>query len=62
MSDSPPAMQAGRYVAREIVHGARKPFRYIDKGTLATIGRRSAVGEVRGVRFRGFLSIPVSLH
>ena len=42
---SPPAMQAGRYVAREIVHGpSRRPFRYRDKGSLATIGRTSAVG------------------
>jgi NADH dehydrogenase len=53
---SPPAMQAGRYVARQIVHGpARRPFRYRDKGTLATIGRRSAVGQVWRFRFRGFL-------
>lgn len=52
---SPPAMQAGRYVAREIVDGrARKPFRYRDKGTLATIGRHAAVGQVWRLRFRGF--------
>jgi NADH dehydrogenase len=52
---SPPAMQAGRYVARHIVDGgARRPFRYRDKGTLATIGRRSAVGQVWRFRFRGF--------
>ncbi len=53
---SPPAMQAGRYVARQIVDGdARHPFRYRDKGTLATIGRHSAVGQVKGISFRGFL-------
>jgi len=53
---SPPAMQAGRYVARQIVRGdARRPFRYRDKGTLATIGRRAAVGQVWRFRFRGFL-------
>jgi NADH dehydrogenase len=52
---SPPAMQAGRYVAREIVDGQqRRPFRYRDKGTLATIGRRAAVGQVGRLRFRGF--------
>jgi NADH dehydrogenase len=52
---SPPAMQAGRYVARHIVDGgARRKFRYRDKGTLATIGRRSAVGQVGPLRFRGF--------
>ncbi|MDQ1454796.1 MAG: hypothetical protein QOH28_416, partial [Actinomycetota bacterium] len=52
---SPPAMQAGRYVARHIVKGdARRAFRYRDKGTLATIGRRAAVGEIGRLRFRGF--------
>ena len=53
---SPPAMQAGRYVARQILNGhARRPFHYRDKGTLATIGRRSAVGQVGPLRFRGFI-------
>lgn len=53
---SPPAMQAGRYVAREILHGpSPRPFRYRDKGTLATIGRLAAVGQVGPFRFRGFL-------
>jgi NADH:ubiquinone reductase (H+-translocating) len=53
---SPPAMQAGRYVARHIVDGgARRKFRYRDKGTLATIGRRSAVGQIGMLRFRGFI-------
>jgi len=53
---SPPAMQAGRYVARHVVDGdAKRPFRYRDKGTLATIGRRSAVGQVGPFAFHGFL-------
>jgi len=53
---SPVAMQAGRYVARRILDGdTKRPFRYRDKGTLATIGRTSAVGDVKGIRFRGFL-------
>jgi NADH dehydrogenase len=53
---SPPAMQAGRYVARHIVDPAwRRPFRYRDKGTLATIGRHAAVGEIGPLRFRGFI-------
>jgi NADH dehydrogenase len=53
---SPPAMQAGRYVAREIVEGpSARPFRYRDKGTLATIGRTSAVGQVGPVTFVGFV-------
>jgi NADH dehydrogenase len=56
---SPPAMQEGRYVARSIVAraggeaGEQAPFRYLDKGTMATIGRRSAVAEIHGLRLRG---------
>ncbi|MGH8979329.1 MAG: NAD(P)/FAD-dependent oxidoreductase [Acidimicrobiia bacterium] len=52
---SPPAMQQGRYVAREILGSGGRPFRYVEKGTLATIGRTSAVGEVGPFRFTGFL-------
>jgi NADH:ubiquinone reductase (H+-translocating) len=53
---SPPAMQAGRYVARHILDGdAGRPFRYRDKGTLATIGRHAAVGQIGRLRFRGFV-------
>jgi NADH:quinone reductase (non-electrogenic) len=56
---SPPAMQEGRYVARAIVdrittgRGPARPFRYLDKGTMATIGRRAAVADVRGFKLRG---------
>jgi NADH:quinone reductase (non-electrogenic) len=52
---SPPAMQAGRYVARSILGRTDKPFRYRDKGMLATIGRTAAVGEVGPFRFTGFI-------
>jgi len=54
---SPPAMQEGRYVARAIRAGGEPaaPFRYLDKGTMATIGRRAAVAQVGPVRLRGFL-------
>ena len=57
---APVAMQAGRYAARAIVRRTQgkstKPFRYVDKGTMATIGRRSAVAELPlGIRFRGTL-------
>jgi NADH dehydrogenase len=53
---SPPAMQQGRHVARCITDGPpRHGFRYRDKGTLATIGRTSAVGQIGRLRFRGFL-------
>ena len=59
---SPPAMQEGRYVARAIRCANGKgggepahPFRYTDKGTMATIGRRAAVAQVGPLRLRGFL-------
>jgi NADH dehydrogenase len=58
---SPPAMQGGRYVARVIAGAARgrpidraKPFHYVDKGTMATIGRNAAVAQIKGLRLRGF--------
>jgi NADH dehydrogenase len=57
---APVAMQAGRYVARSMLRRTQgkptKPFRYIDKGIMATIGRRSAVAELPfGIRFGGTL-------
>src|SRR5207247_4826621 len=58
---SPPAMQEGRYAAKAIRAGmagrqaSARPFRYVDKGTMATIGRHAAVADVHGVRVRGFI-------
>jgi NADH dehydrogenase len=53
-------MQEGRYAARLIRNrlGAREtpPFRYHDKGNLATIGRAAAVADVRGLRLSGFIA------
>jgi NADH:ubiquinone reductase (H+-translocating) len=55
---APVAMQQGRYVARVIADRlegrTREPFRYRDKGNLATIGRSKAVADVKGVRLAGF--------
>ena len=55
---APVAMQEGRYAARLIrdrVRGrATRPFRYRDKGNLATIGRSRAVADVKGVHLSGF--------
>jgi NADH dehydrogenase len=51
-----PAMQAGRYVARQIVRGEPgRRFHYIDKGTMATIGRRAAVAQVGPIQLTGFI-------
>jgi NADH dehydrogenase len=57
---SPPAMQAGRHAAREIVADVRgkrprKAFRYRDKGTMAVIGRNAAVAVLGPLRLTGFL-------
>jgi NADH dehydrogenase len=57
---APVAMQAGRYVARSVLRRTQgkpaKPFRYLDKGIMATIGRRSAVAELPfGIQFGGTL-------
>ena len=54
------AMQQGRYVARLIRDRPRgrapAPFRYLDKGNMATIGRRKAVAEIAGLRFSGLFA------
>jgi NADH dehydrogenase len=57
---APVAMQQGRYVARVI--GARlagrahEPFRYVDKGNLATIGRARAVAEIKRLKLSGSIA------
>jgi NADH dehydrogenase len=53
---APVAMQQGRHVARSIRSGKRSPFRYRDKGELATIGRARAVGTIGRVPVTGFLA------
>jgi NADH dehydrogenase len=56
---APVAIQQGRHVARVIaarLSAHPDPvFRYRDKGTMATIGRGSAVAEVGPIRINGFL-------
>ena len=58
---APVAMQQGRYAgrllrARLADRPLPGPFQYRDKGSLATIGRASAVAEVRGLQFSGFFA------
>jgi NADH dehydrogenase len=57
---SPVAMQEGRAAARGIVATLagrpRTPFHYVDKGTMAVIGRSEAVAEIAGLRFSGLLA------
>jgi NADH dehydrogenase len=54
------AIQGGRHTAdnirRRLADQPTRPFRYRDKGIMATIGRRSAVAELPGgIHFRGTL-------
>jgi NADH:ubiquinone reductase (H+-translocating) len=58
---SPAAMQMGRHAARLISEdirfggeAQRPPFRYVDKGTMATIGRSAAVAWVGKVHLSGY--------
>lgn len=57
---APVAMQQGRHFARNILRELdgkeRLPFRYIDKGQMATIGRSRAIAEVGRFRFGGFFA------
>lgn len=54
---APAAMQGGRHVAVQILrgtHAGTPPFRYRDKGSMATIGRNAAVAQFPGgIRLRG---------
>jgi NADH dehydrogenase len=55
---APVAMQEGRYVAKVVKARLRgreyEPFRYRDKGNVATIGRSRAVADVKGLKVSGF--------
>jgi len=57
---APVAMQQGRHVARlilgELKGKPRVPFKYLDKGQMATIGRRRAIVEFGRLKFGGFIA------
>ena len=58
---APVAMQAGRYVASLILQRIagkelHKPFHYLNKGNLATVGRSYALVDLGIVRMTGFLA------
>ena len=57
---APAAMQQGRHAARalraRLAGETPPPFRYRNKGSLATIGRARAVAHFPGLRFSGFLA------
>jgi NADH dehydrogenase len=55
---APVAIQQGQHVAKNIVHSVRgetrEEFHYWNKGTLATIGRGAAVGDLGRLHLSGF--------
>lgn len=57
---SPAAMQMGTLTAKNILGGLKgephQAFRYVDKGTMATIGRSKAIADVQGLHFTGFIA------
>jgi NADH dehydrogenase len=57
---APAAIQAGRAAARNIAALVRgdqtRPFVYRDKGSLATIGRAKAVGQIGRMEFSGWFA------
>lgn len=57
---APVALQQGKYlgdlIKNELNGKPRTDFNYIDKGTMATIGRAKAVADIRGFKFSGFFA------
>lgn len=57
---APGAMQGGRHAARNILRRisgtATQPFRYVHKGSMATIGRAAAVVDLEPFHFAGFFA------
>ena len=59
-SVAPTAIQQGRYVGKILKKRTRKdkrlPFRYFDKGSIATIGKNKAVGFFRFIHLKGIIA------
>lgn len=57
---APVAIQQGNYVAKiiskQIPKEKRKPFKYFDKGSMATIGKGKAVATIGKLAFSGFFA------
>ena len=57
---APVAQQQGRYVARLIAKklpkGKRDPFKYFDKGIMATIGKSKAIAQIGKIKLTGFIA------
>ena len=57
---APVAMQGGKYAARAILAREKQqkiePFRYFDKGSMAVIGRNTAVAMTGPLKMKGFIA------
>ncbi len=57
---APVAMQEGHHAAwnigRDLKSKPREPFHYVDKGTMATIGRAAAIAEIGKLHVSGFIA------
>ena len=57
---APVAIQQGKFIAKQIERITKqkplKAFSYLDKGSMATIGRNKAVVEVRGLKLTGTIA------
>jgi len=57
---SPAAMQMGKATAKNIIRDLegkeRVNFTYVNKGTMATIGRSKAIADIGGMQFKGFIA------
>jgi NADH dehydrogenase len=47
---------AGENVAEQLAGRAPKPFRYVDRGVMATLGRSNAVAQIGPVTLSGFIA------
>jgi len=57
---APAAIQEGRWAAENVIRRVAgeqtRPFKYRDRGNMATIGRHSAVADIKGLRLSGFVA------
>ena len=57
---APVAIQQGKYLAKIIKNKTlkqdRKPFKYYDKGMMATVGRYKAIGKIGNIEISGFIA------
>lgn len=57
---APVAMQQGKavadYIRNDLAKNPRRNFEYVDRGTLATIGRSAAVAEFGKIKLTGFMA------